>query len=156
MDPFGYVVMLFCVLMFVIYTICCTCYNTIIVFNFCYYSEFQSSFSFLSFVVVNFLIIESLERYYFYYGDDLKVELPTGSGNLVTLLEASKELCRRIGKLFVPDANGRRPCHGDDPRYQDDPFWKDLILFYEYFDGDTGRGCGARYVSGCGHDGTTM
>ena len=99
----------------------------------------------LSVLPVNFLIIESLERYYFYYGDDLKVEHPTGSGNMMNLLEISKDLCVRTGKLFLPDEKGRRPCHGSDTRYQDDPHWKDLVLFYEYFDGDTGRGCGARY-----------
>ena len=95
-------------------------------------------------IIVNFLIIESLERYYFYYGDDLKVEHPTGSGNLLNLLEVSKELCSRVGKLFLPGKDGGRPCHGSDPRYRDDPHWKDLVLFYEYFDGDSGRGCGAR------------
>lgn len=95
---------------------------------------------------VNFLLLESLERYYFYYGDDLQVECPTGSGNKMNLLEVSQEICHRIVTLFVPDENGRRPCHGDDPRYTSDPYWKDLVLFYEYFNGDTGKGCGARYI----------
>jgi hypothetical protein len=94
---------------------------------------------------VNFLIIESLERYYFFYGDDLTVEHPVGSGNKMNLLEVSKDLCRRVVSIFEPDENGRRPCYGDHPLYSSDPFWKDLLLFYEYFDGDTGRGCGARY-----------
>ena len=98
----------------------------------------------LSSLVVNFLMIESLERYYFYYGEDLKVENPTGSGNKMNLLDVSKDLCRRVSTLFLPDENGRRPCHGDNPRYMSDPFWKNLVLFYEYFDGNTGRGCGAR------------
>lgn len=76
----------------------------------------------------------------------MKVENPTGSGNKMTLLDVSKDLCRRVTSIFKPDENGRRPCHGDNPRYSSDPFWKDLVLFYEYFDGNTGRGCGARYV----------
>ena len=95
---------------------------------------------------VNYLIIESLERYYYYYGDDLKVECPTRSGNMVTLLEASQEICHRLVSIFVPGKDGKRPCHGDDPRYASDPNWKELVLFYEYFHGDTGRGCGARWV----------
>ena len=95
---------------------------------------------------VNHLIIESLERYYYYYGDDLKVECPTRSGNMVTLLEASQEICHRVASIFVPGKDGKRPCHGDDPRYASDPYWKELVLFYEYFHGDTGRGCGARWV----------
>ena len=93
---------------------------------------------------VNFLITECLERYYFYYGDELKVECPTGSGNKMNLLHVSQEICRRIVSAFVPDENGRRPCHGDDPRYTSDPHWNDLVLFYEYFNGDNGKGCGAR------------
>jgi hypothetical protein len=97
---------------------------------------------------VNFLIIESLERYYFFYGDDLTVEHPVGSGNKMNLLEVSKDLCRRVVSIFEPDENGRRPCYGDHPLYSSDPFWKDLLLFYEYFDGDTGRGCGASHQTG--------
>ena len=94
--------------------------------------------------LVNFLLTEALERYYFYYGEDLKVECPTGSGNKMNLLQVSQELCHRIVNLFAPDKDGRRPCHGDDPRYTSDPHWKDLVLFYEYFNGDSGKGCGAR------------
>lgn len=93
---------------------------------------------------MNFLITEALERYHFYYGEGLKVECPTGSGNMLTLLEVSQEICRRIASIFVPGEDGKRPCHGDDPRYAEDPHWKDLVLFYEYFNGDTGKGCGAR------------
>ena len=94
---------------------------------------------------VNFLIIETLERYYYFYGDDLKVECPTGSGVQMNLLQVSHELCRRVNSLFVPSSeSGRRPCHGADPRYASDPHWKDLVLFYEYFNGDSGKGCGAR------------
>ena len=74
------------------------------------------------------------------------VECPTGSGNMMTLLQVSQELCRRTTLLFLPDKDGRRPCHGDSKAYAEDPHWKDLVLFYEYFCGNTGRGCGARYV----------
>ena len=93
---------------------------------------------------MNYLIIESLERYHYFYGNELKVECPVGSGNKVTLLEAANEIAHRLVKLFIPDENGRRPCHGDCSLYSDDPAWKDLILFYEYFNGDNGKGCGAR------------
>ena len=94
---------------------------------------------------VNYLITEALERYHFYYGPELKVECPTGSSKMMNLLEVSQEICRRITNLFVPGEDGKRPCHGDDPRYANDPNWKDLVLFYEYFNGDSGKGCGARY-----------
>ena len=97
---------------------------------------------------VNYLLVEALERYHHFYGDDFKVECPTGSGVLMTLKEVATELSRRMSNLFLPDANGRRPCHGDDARYQDDPHWKDLVLFYEYFHGDAGRGCGASHQTG--------
>ena len=96
-------------------------------------------------VLVNFLIIEALEEYYSYYKDDFKVEFPTGSGNYMNLKDISEELCSRISKLLVPDKNGDRPCHGGDQLYRSDKNWKDLVLFHECFDGDTGRGCGARY-----------
>jgi hypothetical protein len=97
---------------------------------------------------LNFLLLEALERYAYFYGDDLKVELPTGSGNRVTLDVAAAEIARRLSRIFVPDAEGRRPCHGGETRYAADPAWKDLVLFYEYFDGDTGRGCGASHQTG--------
>ncbi len=93
---------------------------------------------------VNFLITEALERYHFYYGDELKVECPTGSGKMLNLLQVSQEICHRIANLFVAGEDGKRACHGDDPRYANDPHWKDLVLFYEYFNGDSGKGCGAR------------
>ena len=97
---------------------------------------------------VNYLIIESLERYHYYYGCDLKVECPTGSGNHMTLLQVSQELCRRVALLFLPDKNGHRPCHGDSEAYTKDPHWNQLVLFYEYFCGETGRGCGASHQTG--------
>jgi Glycosyl hydrolase family 63 C-terminal domain len=97
---------------------------------------------------INYLIIEALERYHLFYGEDLKVEFPTGSGVLKNLQEVSLELAARLENLFVPDEKGRRPCHGTDTRYATDPHWKDLILFYEYFHGDTGRGCGANHQTG--------
>ena len=62
----------------------------------------------------------------------------------MNLLQVSHELCSRVNSLFVPSEGGRRPCHGDDPRYAKDPHWKELVLFYEYFNGDSGKGCGAR------------
>ncbi|OJW19944.1 MAG: glucosidase [Planctomycetales bacterium 71-10] len=97
---------------------------------------------------LNFLLVESLERYGAFYGDDCRVECPTGSGNMVTLTEAADEIARRLTRLFLPDEAGRRPCHGDEPRYADDPHWKDLVLFYEFFHGDTGRGCGSNHQTG--------
>jgi hypothetical protein len=95
-----------------------------------------------------YLIVEALERYYHYYGDSFRVELPTGSGHYVTLQQAAHDIARRISRVFEPDARGRRPCHGDDARYADDPSWRDLLLFHEYFHADTGRGCGASHQTG--------
>jgi hypothetical protein len=97
---------------------------------------------------VNYILVEVLERYHFFYGDSLKVEYPTGSGRKLNLKEVSQELSKRLIDLFLPDANGRRPCHGDDRLYTDDPVWRDLILFYEYFHGDSGRGVGASHQTG--------
>ncbi|WP_425613470.1 glucosidase [Anatilimnocola sp. NA78] len=97
---------------------------------------------------VNYLVIEALERYHHFYGDEVRVECPTGSGQQMNLLEVSQELSRRLAKLFVPDDSGRRACHGDDQRYASDPHWRDLPLFYEYFHGDTGRGVGASHQTG--------
>jgi hypothetical protein len=97
---------------------------------------------------LNHLLIEALERYDYFYGDTLTVECPTGSGHFVTLGEVAREIQRRLVSIFLPDANGRRPVHGDDPRYATDPAWRDLILFYEYFNGDTGKGLGASHQTG--------
>src|SRR5437773_2807492 len=97
---------------------------------------------------INFLIVEALERYHLFYGDSFKVECPTGSGNMMTLQEVSRELARRLGSIFLPNEKGARPCHGDMARYADDPHWRDLVLVYEYFHGETGRGCGASHQTG--------
>ena len=97
---------------------------------------------------IAYLIVEALERYHHYYGDDFTVELPTGSGRHVTLLEAAHEIAQRMSRLFEPDAQGRRPCHGEEARYANDPAWKDLLLFHEFFHADTGRGCGASHQTG--------
>ncbi len=97
---------------------------------------------------VNYLLIEALERYHHFYGDGLRVECPTGSGIMMNLKEVAQELSARLARLFLPDARGRRPCHGDDSRYADDPHWRDLVLFHEYFHGDTGRGLGASHQTG--------
>jgi hypothetical protein len=97
---------------------------------------------------VNYLLIEALERYHHFYGDTLRVECPTGSGRLMTLHEVALELEKRLTRVFLPDASGRRPVHGGDARYADDPYWRDLVLFYEYFHGETGRGIGASHQTG--------
>ena len=97
---------------------------------------------------VNILLLNALERYHAVYGDDLKVECPAGSGNLMTLLEAAEEIERRLARLFLRDADGRRASHGSERRYTDDPHWRDLVLFNEYFCGDTGRGIGASHQTG--------
>ncbi len=97
---------------------------------------------------LNYLLIEALERYHHFYGDTLKVECPVGSGRMLTLREVALELSGRLAGLFLPGTDGRRPCHGDDPRFASDPHWKDHLLFHEYFDGDTGRGCGASHQTG--------
>lgn len=97
---------------------------------------------------VNFLLIEALERYHYYYGDQFKIECPTGSGNMMNLKEVSLELSMRLSKLFLPDEKNRRAAHGADKRYAEDPNWKDLILFYENFHGDNGKGFGASHQTG--------
>jgi hypothetical protein len=97
---------------------------------------------------LNYLLIEALERYHRFYGDGLRVECPTGSGQLMNLREVAQELATRLCRLFVPDAQGRRPCHGGDPRFASDPHWRELPLFHEYFHGDDGRGLGASHQTG--------
>ncbi len=97
---------------------------------------------------LNYLIIEALREYHSFYGDDFTVEMPTGSGNQATLHEVADELAGRLVALFTPDSSGRRPFHGDRERLQDDPAWCDLLLFHEYFNGDTGEGLGASHQTG--------
>jgi hypothetical protein len=97
---------------------------------------------------VNYLIIESLQRFHHYYGDDFKVEHPTGSGNMLTLREIASELSQRLIKMFKTNAEGKRPMYGDTELFQTNPEFKNHLLFYEYFDGDSGRGLGANHQTG--------
>jgi hypothetical protein len=97
---------------------------------------------------VNFLLIEALQRFHHYYGDDFKLECPTGSGRHATLLQIADELSGRLTRLFLRDESGRRPANGDNHRLQYDPHFRDLPLFYEYFHGDSGRGLGASHQTG--------
>jgi len=97
---------------------------------------------------VNALIVRSLLHLYTFYGDDLKVECPTGSGNRVNLFEVAKEISRRLSSIFLRDASGCRPVHGGSAKFQNDPYWRDLILYYEYFHGDLGAGIGASHQTG--------
>jgi hypothetical protein len=97
---------------------------------------------------LNILLIEALERYHRFYGDSLQVEMPTGSGVMMNLHQVARALQARLGSIFLPDKTGRRPCHGGDQRYATDPAFKDLVLFYEYFHGDDGRGLGASHQTG--------
>ena len=97
---------------------------------------------------VNYLLIEALERYDRYYGDTLTVKHPMANGGKVRLKDAADDIRRRLVALFMKDQNGQRPCHGNDPRYANDPNFKDLLLYYEYFHGDTGRGLGASHQTG--------
>ncbi len=97
---------------------------------------------------VNALLIRGLLNLYQFYGDDFKVECPTGSGKLMTLFEVSKELARRLSSIFLRDTNGKRPVYGGTRKFQEDPYWKDYILFHEYFHGENGAGLGASHQTG--------
>jgi hypothetical protein len=97
---------------------------------------------------LNYLLVESLERYHYFYGDTLRVECPTGSGKWMNLREVSRHLAIRLARLFRKDSKGRRACNGAEGRFATDPHWRDLILFYEYFHGDTGEGLGASHQTG--------
>ena len=99
-------------------------------------------------IPINYLFIEALKKYYEYYGDTLKVEFPTGSNNLINLRDVAKRLSQRITSIFHKDENGRRPVHGDEERYRSDPHFKDLVLFNEYFHGDSCKGLGASHQTG--------
>jgi hypothetical protein len=96
---------------------------------------------------MNFLLIEALQRYHYYYGDDLKVECPTGSGQMKTLWEIAAEISRRLIRIFLR-RDGRRPVYGGTEKFQTDPYWRDLVLFYEYFHGENGAGLGASHQTG--------
>jgi hypothetical protein len=96
----------------------------------------------------NFLIIEALERYYYFYGDSFRIEYPTGSGKSATLREIAIDLCDRLISLLLPDKHGYRPCFGDAHRYSDSPDWRNLLLFHEYFHAETGEGLGASHQTG--------
>jgi hypothetical protein len=96
---------------------------------------------------LNFLMIESLQRVHHYYGNEFKVECPVGSGRQCTLWEAAAEVSRRLSHIFLR-GDGRRPVFGENERLQNDPFWRDLILFYEYFHAETGAGLGASHQTG--------
>ncbi len=97
---------------------------------------------------VNYLLIESLQKFHYYFGDEFRVECPTGSGNLMNLWEVSEELSRRLSHIFLKDENGTRPVYGNSEKFQRDEHWRDYVLFYEYFHGDTGRGVGASHQTG--------
>jgi hypothetical protein len=97
---------------------------------------------------VNGLIIRALLQYYAYYGEDFKVECPTGSGRYMSLYQVAEELAGRLAKIFLKDESGRRPVYGGTRKFQTDPHWRDLVLFYEYFHGDNGAGLGASHQTG--------
>jgi hypothetical protein len=97
---------------------------------------------------VNYLLVESLQKFHHYYGDDFRVECPTGSGRYLTLLEVAEELGRRLTRLFLRDENGRRPCLGACEKLQTDPHFRDYLPFHEFFHGDSGRGLGAEHQTG--------
>jgi len=97
---------------------------------------------------VNYLLVEALQRYHHFYGDSVLVEVPAGSGQVMNLAEAAGEIARRLVHLFLPDQHGRRPCHGEQERFAVDRYWRDLIVFNEYFHGDNGSGCGASHQTG--------
>jgi hypothetical protein len=97
---------------------------------------------------VYFLIIESLQKFHHYYGDDFKIECPTGSGCFIAIQEVANELARRLTRILLRGENGLRPVYAQHPRAQQDPHFRDHLLFYEYFDGDIGRGVGASHQTG--------
>jgi hypothetical protein len=97
---------------------------------------------------LNYLLVEALERYHHFYGDELRVECPARSGRFLNLAEVAREIGGRLSGLFRPGPEGARPCHGGDRRYQDDPHFRELLLFHEYFHAETGRGIGASHQTG--------
>jgi len=97
---------------------------------------------------VNALLVRGLVQLYRFYGDDFTVECPTGSGIRMTLFEVAREIARRLANIFLRDGSGGRPVYGGTAKFQEDPHWRDLILFYEYFHGDNGAGLGASHQTG--------
>jgi len=97
---------------------------------------------------INYLLIESLQKFHHYYGDEFKIECPTGSGQMITVLEVAEELTRRLARIFLRDDDGRRAVFGSYDKLQNDPHFRDYVPFYEYFHGDTGRGVGASHQTG--------
>jgi hypothetical protein len=97
---------------------------------------------------VNVVIIRAMLTFYLYYGDDFKIECPTGSGNMMNLYQVGHEIANRLSSIFLRDKSGRRPVYGGTEKFQTDPHWKDHILFYEYFHGDNGAGLGASHQTG--------
>src|SRR5262249_8158384 len=94
------------------------------------------------------LIIRALLQYYCYYGNDFTVECPTGSGRRMNLYQVAEEISNRLNNIFLRDETGRRPVYGGAEKFQNDPHWRDLLLFYEYFHGDNGAGLGASHQTG--------
>ncbi len=97
---------------------------------------------------MNYLLIESLQKFHHYLSGEFKVEFPTGSGRLLPLNEVAAELSRRLSRLFLRDEQGRRPCYGDTELFQQDPEFRDYLFFHEYFHGDNGAGLGASHQTG--------
>jgi hypothetical protein len=97
---------------------------------------------------VNALLIRALLQFYLYYGDNFKIECPTGSGKLMNLFEVAREIANRLERIFLRDKSGRRPVYGGTEKFQTDPQWKDYLLFFEYFHGDNGAGLGASHQTG--------
>ncbi len=97
---------------------------------------------------VNYLLIEALQRYHHFYGDDFQVECPTGSGQRMSLNDVAADLSSRLMRIFLPDTEGLRPALAQVPCFANDPHWHDLMWFFECFDGDTGRGVGANHQTG--------
>ena len=97
---------------------------------------------------INALIIRALVQLYSYHGDEFLIECPTGSGQRMTLFQVAQELSNRLASIFLRDAAGRRPVYGGTQKFQEDPHWRDLVLFYEYFHGDNGAGLGASHQTG--------
>lgn len=97
---------------------------------------------------MNYLLVEALERYHYFFGEQMKVECPSGSGNFMSLKQAAAEISNRLSSIFLPNNEGNRPCYGGDVRYRDKPDWSNLLLFHEFFHGDNGSGLGANHQTG--------